>query len=351
MMNIKAFHPGIYIKDSLDVMEMTSKEFSARTGISERTLSSIITGKGDITFEVAYKLAEFFDNSVNFWTNLQNQYDIYLKESEKETELKNDGELFKKIEKYLFENKFISDEQDKISNIYNARKIAGVNSLSLLNTKDSLICFKEVNTQKTTDFFAQNFWIALALNEARKKISGKYDKEKLINYIPEIRSLTIKEPNFFYPRLQEIFNECGISFVLLPYLTKSNIYGATKWFSKNNVMLAISNRNEKADLFWFTLFHEISHVLMEHRREALVNIDGSDDEVANKMAENMLISELEWNEFIKKESFTIDSIENFALKVNILPCIVLGRLHKERPNLVPYGKFDKFFNISYTLKN
>ena len=65
MANIKKLHPGVYIKDSLETMNMTSKEFSLRTGISERTLSAIINEKGNITFEVAYKLATFFDSSVD----------------------------------------------------------------------------------------------------------------------------------------------------------------------------------------------------------------------------------------------------------------------------------------------
>lgn len=85
MVNIRRLHPGIYIKESLEAMKMTSKEFSARTGISERTLSAIINGVGDITFNVAYKLSLYFDNSINYWSNLQNQYNTYcLLEKNKE---------------------------------------------------------------------------------------------------------------------------------------------------------------------------------------------------------------------------------------------------------------------------
>ena len=49
MANIRRFHPGMYIKETLEAMEMTARDFSARTGISERTLSAIINGNGDIT--------------------------------------------------------------------------------------------------------------------------------------------------------------------------------------------------------------------------------------------------------------------------------------------------------------
>ena len=347
MMNIRRVHPGIYIKESLDAMEMTAREFSARTGISERTLSSIINGNGDITFDVAYKLSSYFDNSISYWTNLQTQYNIYLLEEKREQELEEEWNFAKEVKKYLLAIKYISASDSKKDIIYKCRDLVGVNSLLLLNKKDTFVCLKEQHVDTNKDCFFQNFWIALALNEARKKNGIAYNKQLLISYIDEIRRMTIQDPLVFFPRLQEILTQCGISFVLLPYLSKSNIYGATKWFSKDNVMLAISNRGEKADLFWFTLFHEISHVLMEHRRETLINMKGNYDEVADNMAAEMLIPSKEWKEFVSYNLYTEKSISDFAKKMGIHPCIVLGRLNKEER--VPYGFFNKAFNLQYQI--
>ena len=95
MANIRRLHPGVYIKESLEALEMTAKEFAARTGISERTLSSIINGNGDITFDVAYKLSLYFDNSLSYWTNLQNQYNVFILEKDKEQELEEEWNLIK----------------------------------------------------------------------------------------------------------------------------------------------------------------------------------------------------------------------------------------------------------------
>lgn len=75
--NIKRFHPGVYVRDALTDLNMSSKEFSVRTGISERTLSDLINEKGSITFDIANKLSEFLGTSINVWTNLQNSYDSY----------------------------------------------------------------------------------------------------------------------------------------------------------------------------------------------------------------------------------------------------------------------------------
>ena len=79
MGNIRRAHPDVYIKNSLEAMKITAKEFAARTGISERILSSIINGSGDVTSDIAYKLSLYFDNSINYWINLQTQFYNYKK--------------------------------------------------------------------------------------------------------------------------------------------------------------------------------------------------------------------------------------------------------------------------------
>lgn len=343
---IKKYHPGEYVRDALEALDMTAKEFSMRTGISERMLSGIISGNCSITFDIAFKLSEYFDNSINFWTNLQNQYDSYQREMETKQSIEEDWKLIKDIKKYLLQFHIINADDDNDTVVYKARRIAGVNRLSLINNKNLLVCFKEQHTRKPSNYFYQNFWIALALNEARRSSFLAFNKEKLLSSLGKIRSMTTMEPETFYPELEQLFSDCGVSFVLLPYLPKSNIYGVTKWLNKDNVMLSVSNRGERADLFWFTICHEVAHVLMEHKREALISMDGADDKEADKMAEDILIPREEWDDFIfNTRFFSATNVKAFAKKIGVHPSIVLGRLHNEK--LVPYGKLDKTFELSY----
>lgn len=81
MEGIKRFHPGVYLKDTIDVLDLTIDEFSLRTGISKDDLSLIIDEKMSITLDIAEKLAKYFDNSTNYWLNLQKLYDKYMLES------------------------------------------------------------------------------------------------------------------------------------------------------------------------------------------------------------------------------------------------------------------------------
>ncbi len=350
MVSIKRYHPGVYIKDSLEAMEMTAAEFSLRTGISERTLSAVINGKGSITFDIAYKLSLFFGSSINYWTNLQNSFDAYKTESEANHQLEIDKKLMSKygLRKYLMSLGCLSDTDSKEVAVSKARSFVGVTHLSLLEKEDSFACLKEQHTKNESDLFAQNFWIALALNQARNQTTPPYNRTTLEQNIQFIRSLTTMSPDEFYPLLPKILQKCGVSFVLLPYLSKSNIYGATRWFNKENVMLALSNRSERADSFWFALFHELAHVLMEHRRETLYQIKGAEDQEADRLAADMLIPPKEWRSFVSRKYFTEQAIYSFAMNQKILPCIVLGRLHKE--GIIPYGAFDKTFKVSYRVE-
>ena len=343
MRNIKCYHPGLYIKESLEAMRMTAKEFAFRTGISERTLSPIIKGKGRVTFDVALKLATYFDNSIEYWLNLQNSYDLYLLKKKEEEQIEKDYCLVKRFKDYLFINFHLNKKEKHDLYVSKVRQLVGVNLLSTLNNESlSFVCLKEQKCNKESDRFAQNFWIALALNQTRKKKTPPFNRTTLINSIPRIRALSTKEPEEFIPLLVDIMRNAGVSFTYLPYLKSSNIYGVTKWLANDEVMLALSNRGEKADVFWFTLFHEINHVLKEHKRFALISYDDEEDKDADTESVDMLIPRKKWDEFISKNKYIdIDTIKDFANKIGISPCIVLGRLHKEYPLLFPYGKFDK----------
>ncbi len=326
---------------------MKANEFSARTGISERTLSGIINEDTAISFDVAYKLANFFKTSINYWTNLQNDYDLYQREKVEKENLEIDFSLIKgEIKAYLTENDYANVDDDMEELVKKTRRLVGVNYLSLLANADSFACFKKQKSDKGKRAFLENFWIALALNKARKQGLNDFNLDLLQASIPEIKSLILLEPKEFYPKLLNILEKCGIAFVLLPYLSKSNIYGVTKWFNKNNVMIAVSNRGEKPDLFWFTIFHELAHILMQHKREMLYYVADKEDEEADRLASEMLIKEQTWKYFVNStDYFSEKIIRDFANQEKLIPEIILGRLHKEK--ILPYSMYSKVFNRKY----
>ena len=78
--DIVAFHPGYYIADIIDDMEISQNEFATRMGTTVETLSKLINGQANISNDLATKLSVMLGKSVEVWQNLQNTYDQKLLE-------------------------------------------------------------------------------------------------------------------------------------------------------------------------------------------------------------------------------------------------------------------------------
>ena len=76
--DIVAFHPGYYIADIIDDMEISQNEFATRMGTTVETLSKLINGQANISNDLATKLSVMLGTSVEVWQNLQNTYDQKL---------------------------------------------------------------------------------------------------------------------------------------------------------------------------------------------------------------------------------------------------------------------------------
>lgn len=75
---LAAYHPGYYIADIIDDMEISQAEFATRMGTTAKTLTQLINGKADISNDLAKKLSTMFGTSVDVWLNLQKTYDQKL---------------------------------------------------------------------------------------------------------------------------------------------------------------------------------------------------------------------------------------------------------------------------------
>jgi Zn-dependent peptidase ImmA (M78 family) len=165
-----------------------------------------------------------------------------------------------------------------------------------------------------------------------------FNAEKLKGYIPEIRGMTLQDPDVFLPRLREIFSDCGVAFVILPYLKNSGINGAVKWINQDRVVLAMNDRRLNADTFWFSLFHEIKHVLQQKTRTVFISsnkqemkaIDDKLEAEADFYAQNILIPAKEYHRFAPTKYTSDAEIAAFAKEIGIHPGIVAGRLQHDR---------------------
>jgi|ERR1044072_3158844 addiction module HigA family antidote len=77
MPRLKNIHPGEILREEFLVpLEISAYRLSKDIGIPQTRVSQILKEKRRITADTALRLSKYFGNSVQFWLNLQNHYDI-----------------------------------------------------------------------------------------------------------------------------------------------------------------------------------------------------------------------------------------------------------------------------------
>lgn len=338
--DIYAFHPGCYLQDIIEEMEITQEEFAIRLGTSAKTISKVVNGEANLSKDLALKLSNMLGTSVDIWLNLQSTYDKKLLEIQNTKSFEEEKAILECIDyNYFVDLGVVPKTRDSKEKIINLRNYLVISNLKVLLESKFLVNYRTAtSTVNNKNIINSKVWLQTAINFGKQIKVDNFDAKKLEYYIPEIRSMTIMSPEQFLPRLREIFSDCGVTFVLLPYLTNSNINGAVTWINRNKVILALNDRRNYADTFWFSLFHEIKHVLQQKHKQLFVSEIQSDlsslddrlEKEADSFASDVLIPQHEYELFLKEENLSDVAIRTYAAKIGIHPGILLGRLQHDQ---------------------
>ena len=346
-----AVHPGKTLQDILDSLQMTQVELSNRTGMAKETICDIVQGRNPITPDTAIKLSEVFGMSMSFWNNMQRNYEETLARIRADEKLGKELPLLKKficyseLAKYGYINK-TRNEKEKITNLLN---FFGVSSLEYVQKTYAVAFRRSKYANLSNESLAA--WLRCGEIKARKINTEKFNKNKLEKCINEIKSLTREKPEIFQEKLINICAACGISVVFVPHFRKTFVNGATRWLSSDKAMIQLSLKGSYSDIFWFSFFHELAHILKHGKKEQFVefengynnNLKDKENE-ADVFASGILIPQSDYVKFLKKEDLNDNYIIEFANKLGISKSIVAGRLAHDS------GEWRKFEHLRSRLK-
>ena len=132
--------------------------------------------------------------------------------------------------------------------------------------------------------------------------------------------------------MERIFAECGVAFAVVKNIKGAPVQGFIRKIN-NKVRLCVTLRNKYADIFWFTLFHEIGH-LLDTQNEFFVDFHSVDrgvgaEKIADDFATQQLIDKAAYIQFVRDGDFTRLSVQRFANDNGLLPGILVGRLQHD----------------------
>lgn len=159
--------------------------------------------------------------------------------------------------------------------------------------------------------------------------------ENLLDRMEAIRKLSlVRRPELFLPKLKLLCAEVGVAIVLQRSPEGCRASGASRMVASDKAMILLSFRGLSDDRFWFTVFHELGHVVL-HGAQTFVDSDidveaqdGAERE-ANQFAARCIIPDRRQDEF-KHLQAEKDTVVRFSVSTGIAPGLTVGQMQHRR---------------------
>ncbi|WP_428414890.1 ImmA/IrrE family metallo-endopeptidase [Pararhizobium sp.] len=201
--------------------------------------------------------------------------------------------------------------------------------------------FRKSNTFSSHDD-ATLLWLRRGELESDMINTRAWEPGNLEDRITAIRKLSqVRHPQSFLPKLRELCAEAGVALVVVKAPKGCRASGAARMVDPDKAMLLLSFRYRTDDQFWFTVFHEIGHLLL-HKAHTFLDSDETpyDDreEEANEFAQGCIIPENRASEF-ERLGTDRDSILRFSVSLGIAAGMTVGQM--QHRGMLPREKMNR----------
>lgn len=337
--------PGETLTEWLSREEMTQAEFAKRTSLTPKHINQVIRGNVGISPDVALTFERVTEISARLWTQLDANYQLAKQRLQEDEALREHVDLIDRFPIKELENRNAiahkTKKTDKLRELLRFFLVADADALEDVWLRPAL--YRQTKAFEI-DQGAVASWLRLAEVQAAKIKTRPFDAGACRAAISQMRELSTLPGIKWLDPLKELCASVGIALVILKELPKCRINGATRWLSPERAMVVLSLRHRRNDIFWFTLFHELCHVLRHSKKQTFVDSKGSGiakelEDEADGFASRVLIP----TQFAAdlRQLQTAKAVQDFADSIRVAPGIVVGRMQHE--GLIPHKQWPGLF--------
>ncbi len=341
---------GDIIKRELEYNGWSQEDLAEITELSGKTISQLINNKQRVTVETAKLLSNALGSSPEFWLNLDNNYRLQLDdETDKESAVKTKAEIRKymPVAEICRKGWYCSDNtaegyKSVYKDIWNRDDI----DFFVYDNPDIEYCARRSKEdEQFTQYYSQT-WARIAKNHAEKIDVPDYN-QALLKKISETLSEYTIQPNGVRRIINDL-NSAGVKVFVQSHLSKTYLDGAC-FFDGKNPVIVYTARYDRLDNFWFTLAHEIAHVLLhlspDNDKCFLDNLDSENTTKKEKEADADAEKMLKIREILKlakpySKYLSEANLRNISGQLKIEVSVILGVL--QHHGIVDYRKLNKF---------
>jgi HTH-type transcriptional regulator/antitoxin HigA len=338
-------HPGEIVVDYLESRQWSQRDLARRSGLTPKTISEICSGKASVSPTTALNLEKVFGRPAHFWLNLQRRFDEAAARQEAEAASHHWKDWVAKFPlKELAKYKLLQLEEDPSTRAHSLLAFLGVSSPESWKTvwDASNVAYRQTR-HLHANIEAISAWVRATEVLASRINVEEFDEAKLRISLAQLRSLSLQPADKIMEPVENICGAAGVAVVWVPAFKNTGISGCARWLSDNKALVGLSLRYKTDDQLWFTLFHELGHILMHKKRRGFI-LDNADtdlsdkvidpemrkeEEEANRFAADSLIPPSQLAKFIRLGNFSDKAIEQFAIAIGIGPGLVVGRLQHD----------------------
>ena len=340
-------HPGETIADILVERGITQAELALRTGVTAAYVSNVIAGKKDISAKFAFALDYALGVPKSFWLNLQANYDAELLEYNEANTVTDEEriarESLKDIVRYLRRIGKLMPGETKDETILSLRKVFQISNIANLKDVAPAGAFRMANS--AVDPYVLGAWVRMCqISANRRSVETHFDVGRNDSLIAEIKQIMLNHDSGIQNALRAVMAKYGIDFSIVKNFRGAPVQGYISRKEDGTYQMVVTLRGAFADIFWFSLFHELGHITNGDIRKSGNFVDAGNDEqkerAADLFAANSLLNSEAYARFIENGDLGIESIREFASAQGVLPCVVIGRLQKEK--LLDYRYYNEY---------
>ncbi len=334
--------PGEVLEDWLDERRMSQRELADRTSKSEKFISQLINGKATLTADTAHDLELVTGVGADTWLRMEGSYRAKLRRQEAVAAADAaDSPVEATLLKFLRDNGLVTaPARAKGEQLVQVFTLLGVSSHDALRrlTRRHAAAFR-VSASFALDPVATEVVIALAHRQAAVIPVERYDPELVMESLHRLRELTRSAPVRGALEARALLGAAGVALVFLPNVPKSHCNGVTLWGPRSPIV-AITDRGRREDIFWFTLFHELSHVIDGERDAIYLDGPGGQKEEAERRADEFATETLvpRTREHLLGQIKSFSDLARVARELGVGEGVVIGQLHHRKLKLPSWGQ-------------
>lgn len=326
-----AIPPGELLAETLETLGISQAELARRAGRPPQAINEIVRGAKEITPETALQFERVLGVPAHVWTRLEADYRYTKARLDDQARLTAEIPLSRKYPyTAMAKHGWVSRVRNPRDRVNELLRFFGVASLRNVPNAESA-AFRRSRLRASSEALAA--WLRQGERQAHQMVTGGFNEQGVRAALAELRALTMLDPQEFEPRLKKILAERGVALLLVPHLPKTGAQGATRWLGPDKALVQMSIRYKWDDTFWFSLFHELGHLLLHGRGTIFIERthdgNGEPEQQADAFARDYLLPPTDYAAFVQRADWSRVAIRAFAREQGIAPSVVVGRLQHD----------------------